>query len=207
MADVILSGAKDLAQGQSRFFASLRMTATSIMSLTAACEKIELILSDVDGVMTDGGIHLLDDGQQMMKFHIRDGMGVRLWREAGKRFGIVTGRNLESIRRRAADLWLDIVRLGIDDKLPAVDALAAEFGLSREQVCYVGDDLLDLATIRSVGLGIAVADAVEDIRRAAKYVTSVPGGSGAIREVIELILKNTGRWDAVMDRYGSTTAA
>ena len=123
------------------------------MSLAATCAKIELILSDVDGVMTDGGIHILDDGQQMVKFHIRDGMGVRLWREAGKRFGIVTGRNLEAIRRRAADLWLDIVRLGIDDKLPAVDALAAEFGLSREQVCYIGDDLLDLATIRAVGLG------------------------------------------------------
>lgn len=172
------------------------------MSLTAACEKIELILSDVDGVMTDGGIRLLDDGQQMLKFHIRDGMAVRLWREAGKRFGIVTGRNLEAIRRRAADLWLDIVRLGIDDKLPAVDALATELGLSREQVCYIGDDLLDLATIRAVGLGVAVADAVEDVRQAAKYVTSVAGGAAPVREVVELILKNTGRWDDVMRRYG-----
>jgi YrbI family 3-deoxy-D-manno-octulosonate 8-phosphate phosphatase len=172
------------------------------MSLTNLCANIELILSDVDGVMTDGGIRLVDDGQQMMKFHIRDGMGVRLWREAGKRFGIVTGRNLEAIRRRAADLWLDIIRLGIDDKLPAVDALAAEFGLSREQICYIGDDLLDLSTIRAVGLGVAVADAVEDVRRAAKYVTSVPGGEAPVREVIELILKNTGRWDAVMRRYG-----
>ena len=99
------------------------------MNLANDCSKIELILSDVDGVMTDGGIHLLDDGQQLVKFHIRDGMGVRLWREAGKRFGIVTGRNLESVRRRAADLWLDIVRLGVDDKLPAVDELAAEFGI------------------------------------------------------------------------------
>ncbi len=174
------------------------------MSLTAACEIIELILSDVDGVMTDGGIRLIDDGQQIMKFHIRDGMGIRLWREAGKRFGIVTGRNLESIRRRAADLWLDIIRLGIDDKLPAVDALAAEFNLSREQICYIGDDLLDLETIRSVGLGVAVADAVEDVRRAAKYVTSVRGGDGAVRELIEMILKNTGRWDDVMKRYGGT---
>jgi YrbI family 3-deoxy-D-manno-octulosonate 8-phosphate phosphatase len=176
------------------------------MSLTAACEKIELILSDVDGVMTDGGIRLLDNGQQMVKFHIRDGMGVRLWREAGKRFGILTGRNLEAIRRRAADLWLDIVRLGVDDKLPEVDALASEFGLSREQICYIGDDLLDLATIRAVGLGVAVADAVEDVRRAAKYVTSVPGGAAPVREVIELILKNTGRWDEVMRRYGGVRA-
>lgn len=174
------------------------------MSLAAQCAKIELILSDVDGVMTDGGIHILDDGQQLVKFHIRDGMGVRLWREAGKRFGIVTGRKLESIRRRAADLWLDIVRLGIDDKLPAVDELAAEFKLSREQVCYIGDDLLDLQTIQSVGLGVAVSDAVEDVRRAANYVTSVRGGEGAAREVVELILKNTGQWDDVLRRYGST---
>lgn len=172
------------------------------MSLTEVCSKIELILSDVDGVMSDGGIQILDDGQQIMKFHIRDGMGVRLWRETGRRFGIVTGRKLESIRRRAADLWLDIVRLGIDDKLPEVDALAAEFGLARDQVCYIGDDLLDLATIRAVGMGVAVADAVEDVRHAATYVTSVRGGQGAVREVVELILKNTGRWDDVLKRYG-----
>jgi 3-deoxy-D-manno-octulosonate 8-phosphate phosphatase (KDO 8-P phosphatase) len=172
------------------------------MSLANLCSKIELILSDVDGVMTDGGIHILDDGQQLMKFHIRDGMGVRLWREAGKRFGIVTGRKLESIRKRAADLWLDIVRLGIDDKLPAVDELAREFSVSREQICYIGDDLLDRETIRAVGMGVAVADAVEDVRNSAQYVTSVPGGQGAVREVVELILKNTGRWDDVLKRYG-----
>jgi YrbI family 3-deoxy-D-manno-octulosonate 8-phosphate phosphatase len=176
------------------------------MSLTTICGKIELILSDVDGVMTDGGIHVLDDDQQMVTFHIRDGMGVRLWREAGGRFGIVSGRKLEAVRRRAADLWLDIVQLGVDDKLPAVDAIATELLLSREHVCYIGDDLLDLATIRAVGLGVAVADAVEDVRRAAKYVTSVPGGKGAVREVVEVILKNSGRWDAVLRRYSSTVA-
>ena len=76
--------------------------------------------------------------------------------------------------------------------------------LSREQVCYIGDDLLDLATIRAVGLGVAVADAVEDVRHAAKYITSVPGGEAPVREVIELILKNTGRWDDVLRRYGGT---
>jgi 3-deoxy-D-manno-octulosonate 8-phosphate phosphatase (KDO 8-P phosphatase) len=173
------------------------------MSLAAACAKIELILSDVDGVMTDGGIRLLDDGRQMMVFHIRDGMGIRLWREAGKRFGIITGRDLEAVRRRAADLHLDIVRQGIDDKLPAVDEIAAELKLGREQICYIGDDLLDLASIRAVGLGIAVADAAEDVRQAAKYVTSVRGGYAAVREVVELILKNTGRWDEVVRRYSA----
>jgi YrbI family 3-deoxy-D-manno-octulosonate 8-phosphate phosphatase len=96
---------------------------------------------------------------------------------------------------------MDIVRLGIDDKLPEVDALAAEFGLKRDQVCFIGDDLLDLATIRAVGFGVAVADAAEDVRHAAKYTTSVRGGQAAVREVVELILKNTGRWDDVMKRY------
>lgn len=175
------------------------------MSLAAACAQIELILSDVDGVMTDGGIHVLDDGRQMMTFHIRDGMGVRLWREAGKRFGIVTGRNLEGVRKRAQDLKLDIVKLGVDEKLSVVDEIAADSGLRREQVCFIGDDLLDLAAIRAVGLGVAVADAVEDVRHAAKYVTSVPGGQAPVREVVELILKNTGRWDEVTQRYGGMT--
>lgn len=172
------------------------------MTLVNLCSKIELILSDVDGVMTDGGLYFQDNGEQIIKFHIRDGMGVRLWREAGKRFGIVTGRKLESVKKRAADLWMDIVQLGIDDKLPEVDRLAAELGITRDQVCYIGDDLLDMATIRAVGLGVAVADAAEDVRKGAKYVTSVRGGHGAAREVVELILKNTGRWEDVMQRYG-----
>ena len=172
------------------------------MSFAAACADIELILSDVDGVMTDGRIRLLDDGQQMMVFHIRDGMGVRLWREAGGRFGIVTGRVLDSVRQRAAYLKLDIVRQGVDDKLPVVDQIAAELKLDREAICYIGDDLHDLQVIGAVGLGVAVADAAEDVRHAARYTTSVRGGDGAVREVVELILKNTGRWDDTIRRYG-----
>jgi YrbI family 3-deoxy-D-manno-octulosonate 8-phosphate phosphatase len=176
------------------------------MSFAETCRKIELILSDVDGVMTDGGIRLLDDGRQMIVFHIRDGMGVRLWREAGGRFGIVTGRELEAVRRRAEYLKLDVLRMGIDDKLPAVDAIAAEFGLDRAAICYIGDDLLDLRVVQSVGLGVAVADAADEVRRAAKYTTSVRGGAGAVRELVEVILKNTGRWDDVLRRYGGPLA-
>jgi YrbI family 3-deoxy-D-manno-octulosonate 8-phosphate phosphatase len=174
------------------------------MNLADRCQRIELILSDVDGVMTDGGIRMLDDGRQIITFHIRDGMGVRLWRETGKRFGIVTGRDLPAVRRRAEDLKFDVVRMGIDDKLPAVDAIATELGLTREQICYIGDDLLDLAAIAAVGLGVAVADAPEEVRRAAKYTTSVRGGDGAVRELVEVILKNTGRWDEVVQHYSAT---
>ena len=175
------------------------------MSLKHTCAKIELILSDVDGVMTDGGIQLFDDGRQMLTFHIRDGLGVRLWREAGKKFGIVSGRNLEAVRRRAADLCLEIVRQGVDDKLPVVKEIAAGLKLSLEQVCFIGDDLLDLPSIRAVGLGVAVADAAEEVRRAAMYVTSVPGGKAPVRELVELVLKNAGRWDAAIRRYAEST--
>jgi 3-deoxy-D-manno-octulosonate 8-phosphate phosphatase (KDO 8-P phosphatase) len=174
------------------------------MSFTDACRRIELILSDVDGVMTDGGIRMLDDGRQIITFHIRDGMGVRLWREAGKKFGIVTGRDLPAVRRRAEDLKFDVVRMGIDDKLPAVDAIAAELGLTREQICFIGDDLLDLRAIQSVGFGVTVADAPEELRQAAKYTTSIRGGAGAIRELVEVILKNTDRWDDVVRRYSNS---
>jgi YrbI family 3-deoxy-D-manno-octulosonate 8-phosphate phosphatase len=173
------------------------------MSFTETCGKIELILSDVDGVMTDGGIRLLADGRQIVVFHIRDGLGVRLWREAGKKFGIVTGREVPAVRRRAEDLKFDVVRMGIDDKLPAVDAIATELGLVREQICFIGDDLLDLQAIQAVGLGVAVADAAEEVRQVAKYTTSVRGGDGAVRELVEVLLKNTGRWEAVMRRYGT----
>jgi YrbI family 3-deoxy-D-manno-octulosonate 8-phosphate phosphatase len=173
------------------------------MSFAAACAQIELILSDVDGVMTDGGIWVADDGRQLLKFHIRDGLGIRLWREAGKLFGIITGRDLEAVRRRAADLKIDVLRQGIDQKLPAVDAIAEELGLARESICYVGDDLLDLPTIRAVGLGVAVSDAPEEVRAAARYTTSVPGGQAPIREVVEVILKNTGRWEESIRPYAA----
>jgi 3-deoxy-D-manno-octulosonate 8-phosphate phosphatase (KDO 8-P phosphatase) len=174
------------------------------MSFTDACRRIELILSDVDGVMTDGGIRMLDDGRQIITFHLRDGMGVRLWREAGKKFGIVTGRDLPAVRRRAEDLKFDVVRMGIDDKLPAVDAIAAELGLTRAQICFIGDDLLDLRAIQSVGFGVTVADAPEELRQAAKYTTSIRGGDGAIRELVKVILKNTDRWDDVVRRYSNS---
>lgn len=172
------------------------------MTFAAACAKIELILSDVDGVLTDGGVWLADDGRQLVEFHIRDGFAVRLWHEAGKLFGIITGRDVEAVRQRAAQLKIDVMRQGIDDKLPVVDAIADELGLARDQICYVGDDLLDLRAIRAVGLGVAVRDASEEVRRAAAYTTSVRGGQAAIREVVELILKNTGRWDEMVRRYG-----
>ncbi len=113
------------------------------------------------------------------------------------------GRASHIVQLRAVELGVDIVRQGIDDKLPAVKQILAEQKLQPEQVCYVGDDLPDLPVLRYVGLAVAVGDGSEDLRRAAHYVTEAHGGRGAVREVVELILKSQGRWDDVLQKYGS----
>jgi YrbI family 3-deoxy-D-manno-octulosonate 8-phosphate phosphatase len=171
------------------------------MNLAQLCSRIRLLLSDVDGVMTDGGFTFTGAGDETKTFHIRDGMGIRLWQRAGGQFGMVTGRKSSIVERRAAELGVTLLRQGSDDKLPFVQELAIKAGVSLEETAYIGDDLPDLAAIRAVGLGIAVADAVEEIRTAAKYTTSVPGGEGAVREVVELLLKNTNKWEATVAQY------
>lgn len=171
------------------------------MSLAKLCQPIELILSDVDGVLTDGSLWFNNDGIESKRFHIRDGHGIKLWRRAGGKFGLVTGRTSHIVSVRAAELGVDIVRQGTERKLPALKEIVAQFGLQPEQVCYLGDDLLDLSSVKFVGLGVAVADAVSELREAAQYVTKLPGGHGAVREVVELILKTQKRWDNLMQAY------
>ncbi|MBM4005892.1 MAG: phenylphosphate carboxylase subunit delta [Planctomycetes bacterium] len=165
------------------------------------CDQIELILSDVDGVLTDGGILFDNQGIEIKKFHIRDGLGIKLWQRAGYRFGILTARNSHIVKIRTAELGINIVRQGFEEKLPVLKDLLRELGLAPKQVCYIGDDLTDLAVIRYVGLGVAVADASADVRAAARYVTTLGGGHGAVRELIESLLKTKGDWEALLRRY------
>jgi YrbI family 3-deoxy-D-manno-octulosonate 8-phosphate phosphatase len=174
------------------------------MKLGAKCNPIKLLLCDVDGVMTDGGVVIDNQGVETKRFHIRDGLGIRLWRRAGYQAGLITGRNSHIVQLRAAEMSLDLVRQGVDDKLSALTQILEECAVTAEQVCFIGDDLLDLPVIRAVGLGIAVADAAEEVRKAADYTTSVPGGSGAVREAVEVILKNQGRWDDLIRKYLGT---
>lgn len=171
------------------------------MNLTDACRRVELILSDVDGVMTDGGIWYDNQGVELKGFHIRDGLGIKLWQRAGFRFGVLTARTSHIVKLRAGELDIAIVRQGFEDKLPTAHEIIRECALTPEQVCYIGDDLTDLPVIRSVGLGAAVADASEEVRAAAAYVTQLSGGRGAVRELIETILKAKGRWEESVQRY------
>ena len=171
------------------------------MDINQRCQRIELILSDVDGVLTDGRIVVDNAGVETKRFHIRDGMGIRLWQKAGYRFGLVTARSSHIVHLRASELGVEIVRQGVEDKREAVREIATALGLALEQVSYLGDDLPDLPAVAAVGLGVAVADACEELRRAACYVTQMPGGAGAVRETIELILRAQHRWDDVVQSY------
>ena len=171
------------------------------MKLDDRCRKIELLLSDVDGVLTGGGIVFDNQGIETKEFHIRDGLGIRLWQRAGFRFGILTARTSHIVRMRAVELGIEIVRQGFEDKLPAAQQIIEQCGLQPDQVCYIGDDLTDLPVMRRVGLGAAVADAAAEVRAFAHLVTEREGGQGAVRELIETLLKAKNRWDDLIRKY------
>lgn len=173
------------------------------MRLEERCRSIELILSDVDGVLTDGGVLFDNQGIELKQFHIRDGLGIRLWQKAGYKFGILTARSSHIVKVRAAELKIDIVRQGFEEKLPVATEILAGLRLAPEQVCFIGDDLTDLPVMRHIGLGVAVADAVAEVRAAAGYVTRLPGGRGAVRETVELLLKAKHRWEDLIHSYMS----
>ena len=146
------------------------------MKLEDRCRKIELVLSDVDGVLTDGSLAFDNQGIETKAFHIRDGLGIRLWQRAGFRFGILTARTSQIVRMRAVELDIEIVRQGFENKLPAAQQVCEQCGLQPEQVCYIGDDLTDLPVMRRMGLGVAVADAAPEVRAHAHWVTSLTAG-------------------------------
>lgn len=171
------------------------------MTLAKRCQLVELIVSDVDGVLTDGGIVYTNAGDEIKRFHIRDGQGIRLWHRAGGKFGIVTARNSHIVNVRAAELGVEFVRQGTEHKLQAFREILATLQLKPEQACYIGDDLQDLGAVRLAGLGVAVADAADELRQSADYVTTLGGGQGAVRETIELILKSQRRWEDLLQLF------
>ena len=158
--------------------------------------RIRLLVMDVDGVLTDGRIILDSTGNESKEFHVRDGSGLKLWQRAGKRAAVITGRTSTVVAVRAAEIGLDPVIQGAAEKLPAFRRVLNECRVKPEQVAYVGDDLPDVPVMVQCGLAVAVADACPEARRAAHYVTTAPGGHGAVREAIELILGCQGAWPA-----------
>lgn len=177
---------------------------TAQMKLEQRMQQIELILSDVDGVMTDGNITYDNQGIETKSFHVRDGLGIKLWQRAGHHFGILTARTSHIVKLRASELGVEILRQGVDQKFPVAMQIMASLGLEPEQVCYIGDDLTDLEVMNRVGLPASVSDGVAEVRSAAKLVTKATGGRGAIRELVETLLENQKRWADVLVDYSNS---
>jgi 3-deoxy-D-manno-octulosonate 8-phosphate phosphatase (KDO 8-P phosphatase) len=163
--------------------------------------KINLLVLDVDGVLTDGRIILTPQGDEIKAFNVRDGAAMKWWRRLGKKIALLTGRSSPAVDRRARDLGVDAVRLGAKRKLPDYLELLAELKEKEETTAVMGDDLPDLPLMRSCALAMAPADAAPEVRKAAQYVTKAPGGAGCVRESIEMILQETGEWKQVLQRY------
>ncbi|MGH9944518.1 MAG: KdsC family phosphatase [Pyrinomonadaceae bacterium] len=163
--------------------------------------RVKLLLLDCDGVLTDGRITLLGEGDEQKSFHTRDGHGLVLLHRAGLRSGIISGRTSSAVERRARDLGIGYVRQGTWNKIKDFREVLEAAGVSEQEAAYVGDDVTDVPLMRRVGLSVAVADAGEETRAAAHYITQLPGGFGAVREVCELLLKAQGRWADLMKRY------
>jgi len=175
-------------------------------ALSERCRKLRLVLSDVDGVLTDGTILFLPDGRELKPFHIRDGLGIVLAQRAGLRVGIVSGRSSEVVVRRAAELGMTIVLQGVRDKRAALRGLLEREGLAPSQVAYIGDDLNDLAAMREVGLSAAPADAAHEVREQAFMLTDASGGHGCLREFLEAILRARGDWDGLVAGFANESS-
>ena len=181
------------------------MTAFKISAaLKKRSAKISLLLMDVDGTMTDGGVTLLSqaDGSalEIKTFDAHDGQGLTLARTAGLRTGCITGRESSALLRRAHEMKMDFVYMKQPVKMPAYEEILQKAGVSDSAVAYIGDDLPDIPLMRRAGLAVAVGDAVPEVKQAAHYTTKALAGHGAIREAVELVLKSKGMWAAMIDK-------
>ncbi len=175
-------------------------------ALGSRARRVALILMDVDGVLTDGRVTYIGDRGEAKSFDVRDGTGLRLAREAGLGTGIISGRGGAAALRRASELDLDEIHLKVRDKLAKYEAILRRRSLTDGQVCYIGDDVLDLPILERAGLPVAVADAHPEVLRRTRFVTRAPGGRGAVREVIDAILRAQGIWKDLLRRFAPERA-
>jgi 3-deoxy-D-manno-octulosonate 8-phosphate phosphatase (KDO 8-P phosphatase) len=162
---------------------------------------IKLLVLDVDGVMTDGTITINADGSESKSFNTLDGHGIKMWQRAGLKVAILSGRTSEPTQRRAEQLQIEYVFQECHDKLPVFKKLLEQLSLEPREAAFIGDDVTDLPVLRYTGFAATVVNAVDVVKQNADYVTTIPGGKGAVREVIEHILKGSGKWQELMKRY------
>ena len=172
-----------------------------LSQLERRASRIKLLLMDCDGVLTDGRLWLTEEGDDQKSFNTRDGLGLSLLHREGLRSGIISGRNSRAVTRRAQELGIEFVRQGDPDKIEAFQQILQQAGVDENEVAFIGDDLNDIPIMQRAELAVAVADAAVETLSVAHYVTQARGGQGAVREVIELILKSQGRWSDLIDNY------
>jgi 3-deoxy-D-manno-octulosonate 8-phosphate phosphatase (KDO 8-P phosphatase) len=171
------------------------------MKIEARAARIQLVLLDVDGVLTDGRVILHGDGREGKQFHIRDGI-VMVWAQrVGLKVGLLSARESATTAERAAQLGITLVHQGVASKIDAYDEIVSDIGLNDEEVGYMGDDIVDIAVLSRVGLAAAPADAVPEVRDRVHWVAASNGGAGAAREFLELILRAQGRWEAILQSF------
>ncbi|MCP4455622.1 MAG: HAD hydrolase family protein [Planctomycetes bacterium] len=164
-------------------------------------KAIDWLVLDVDGVLTDGTIVLRGDGSESKMFNLHDGHGIKLWMRAGGNVTLLSGRASMATQCRAEQLNIKHVFQDCHEKLPVLKQFLDRMQIDPERVAYVGDDLLDIPGVRLAGFGVAVANAVQELKDRADHTTTAKGGDGAVREVVEYVLKRAGKWDALMERY------
>ena len=162
---------------------------------------IALLCLDVDGVLTDGGIFIDDLGRETKRFHVRDGSGIKMWQRLGYHCAIITGRQGLVVRHRAQERGIELVIQGARDQREGFAMVLSELDLDASQAAVIADDLPELGMMKLCGYGIAVADASAEIKKAAHYVTVLPGGHGAVREAIEHLLREKGEWENAVRLY------
>jgi len=172
-------------------------------SLLQKCARIDMLVLDVDGVLSDGRVVYSDRGEEIKAFHVRDGSGIALWTKLGKHAGIITGRRSAIVERRAKELGIVSVIQGAENKKTALLSMIEPLGITPDRVAAIGDDIVDLPMLRACGFAVAVADACTEAKEDADYVAQNAGGCGAVREVIEMILRAQGHWQAIVARYRS----
>lgn len=170
-------------------------------ALRQRARTIKLVAFDIDGVMTDGRLYYTDFGNEMKAFNVKDGIALNWLRATGVDVAIITGRTSALVKKRAADLKIDKLIQGREDKVVALKEMMAPLGLQPEQVAYLGDDLPDLGAIRFAGIGAAVADALPLVREHADLVLTRNGGDGAVRELCEWLMAAQGTLDSIIQRY------
>ncbi len=171
------------------------------MDTEVRARRVKLLVFDVDGVLTSGQLLFGPDGEAMKIFHAQDGLGINAAHRAGLKTALITGRESEMVRRRGTELSITDICQGAQDKIARLEQLLAKHHLTADEVAYTGDDLNDLAVMGRAGLAFAVANAAPEVKAAAHYVTGRAGGDGAVREIVELVLKAQGKWTAIVESY------